>query len=82
MRENPTLRVEIAAHTDDIGSDAYNRLLSQRRAQSVVNFLIGNDISSQRFVSKGYGESQPLIPNDSEEGRARNRRVELIILAI
>ncbi|HEX9649399.1 MAG TPA: OmpA family protein [Cyclobacteriaceae bacterium] len=82
MRENPTLKVEIAAHTDDIGSDAYNRLLSQRRAQSVVNFLIGNDISSQRFVSKGYGESQPLIPNDSEEGRARNRRVELIILAI
>jgi len=82
MKENPTLKVEIAAYTDDIGSETYNALLSQRRAQSVVDFLAGNNIPSERFVSKGYGESQPLVPNTTEEGRAKNRRVELIILSI
>ena len=80
MKENPDLRVEIAAHTDDVGSEAYNLKLSEKRAQSVVEFLVDNQISPDRFVARGYGESQPVVPNDSEENRARNRRVELKIL--
>ncbi|HCX24323.1 MAG: hypothetical protein CMB80_13565 [Flammeovirgaceae bacterium] len=82
MEQNPDLRVEIAAHTDDVGSAAYNAALSDRRAQSVVRFLIENKIPEDRFVAKGYGESQPIVPNDSEENKAKNRRVVLKILGI
>lgn len=82
MNENPTLKVEVAAHTDDIGSDQYNKLLSNKRAQSVVTFLEENKIDPTRFDFKGYGESQPKVPNDSEENKAKNRRVELIVRAI
>ncbi len=82
MHNNPTLEVEIAAHTDDVGSGAYNKLLSERRAQSVVAFLIENEIADQRFQPVGYGEDQPLVPNDNDENRAKNRRVILKILAI
>jgi len=82
MNENPGLRVEISAHTDDVGSDAYNLKLSDQRAQSVVDYLIENEIDSERFVAKGYGESTPKVTNDSEENRALNRRVELKILGI
>lgn len=80
--ENPTLKVEIAAHTDDVGSDAYNQVLSQKRAQSVVDFLIGNNIISDRFMAKGYGEKAYKVPNTSEENRMVNRRVELKIIGI
>jgi len=82
MYSNPTLDVEIAAHTDDVGSDSYNRLLSERRAKSVVEFLIENEIINSRFVPKGYGEAQPLVANDTEGNRSKNRRVVLKILAI
>ncbi len=80
MKENPGLRVEIAAHTDDVGSAAFNLGLSNRRAQSVVDYLIDNQISPDKFVAKGYGEEAPLVPNDSDENRAKNRRVELKII--
>ena len=82
MHGNPTLDVEISAHTDDLGSAAYNKILSQRRAQSVVAFLIENEIKNNRFTPVGYGESEPLVPNSDDEGRAKNRRVVLKILAI
>ncbi len=82
MNENPSLKVEIAAHTDDVGSDQFNTILSDKRAQSVVDYLIDNRISSEKFIAKGYGESVPLVLNDSKENRARNRRVELKILDI
>ncbi|MGK7390669.1 MAG: OmpA family protein [Candidatus Cyclobacteriaceae bacterium M2_1C_046] len=82
MKENPSLQIEIAAHTDDVGSDQYNVLLSQKRAQSVVDYLMENRIEAERFVAKGYGESQPRVVNDTEENRAINRRVELIILGV
>lgn len=82
LNENPTLRVEIAAHTDDVGSDAYNQILSQKRAQSVVDFLITNNVIAQRFVAKGYGEKVSKVPNSSEENRLVNRRVELKIVGI
>ncbi len=82
MNENPTLKVEVAAHTDDIGSETYNQLLSQKRAKSVVDFLLQNKVNPDRFVAKGYGESQVKVPNDSDTNRAVNRRVELKILSI
>jgi len=82
LLENPTLKVEIAAHTDDIGSDTYNLVLSQKRAQSVVEFLRQNNISVQRFVAQGYGEKVAKVPNVSEENRLINRRVELKIIGI
>lgn len=82
MKENPKLKVEIAAHTDDVGSDEYNKSLSNKRAQSVVDYLIDNQISVDRFIARGYGESQPIVPNDSDENKAKNRRVELKVLSI
>lgn len=82
MKENPTLKIEIAAHTDDIGSDAYNKILSERRAKSVANILKEEKIDPTRFVALGKGESEPVFPNDSEENRAKNRRVVLKILGI
>lgn len=82
MKENPTLKVEIAAHTDDVGSANYNRVLSDKRAESVVQFLVENSISPDRFVAKGYGEETPKVPNDTDENRAENRRVELKILGV
>lgn len=82
MKQNPKLKVEINAHTDDVGSERYNLALSEKRAQSVVDFLIENKIKKDRFVANGLGESQPVVPNDSEENRARNRRVVLKIVEI
>jgi outer membrane protein OmpA-like peptidoglycan-associated protein len=80
--ENPTLKVEIAAHTDDIGSDVYNLVLSQKRAQSVVEFLKQNNVAQERFVAQGYGEKAFKVPNTTEENRLINRRVELKIIGI
>lgn len=82
MNENPTLKVEVAAHTDNVGSETYNELLSQKRAKSVVDFFLQSKVSPDRFIAKGYGESQVKVPNDSDANRATNRRVELKILSI
>ncbi|MCA6379132.1 MAG: OmpA family protein [Cytophagales bacterium] len=82
MKENPTLKVEIDAHTDDIGSDNYNLILSNKRAKSVMEYLTQNNIPVERFSAKGYGETQAKFKNDSDENRAKNRRVELKILSI
>ena len=82
MKENPSLRVEINAHSDDIGPANYNLVLSERRAQSVVRFMVENKVSSSRFTAQGLGESQPLVPNDTPENRAKNRRVVLKIISI
>ncbi|WP_420580129.1 OmpA family protein [Reichenbachiella sp.] len=82
MYANPTMAVEISAHTDDVGSASYNQLLSKRRAKSVVEFLQENEIEGERFTPVGYGEAQPLVANDTDEGRAKNRRVVLKILKI
>ena len=82
MNENPKLKVEISAHTDDVGSERFNTSLSDKRAQSVVDYLIDNSISIDRFVARGYGELQPLVANDDETSRAKNRRVELKVLSV
>jgi len=72
--------VEVEGHTDSEGDDAYNLALSQRRAESVVAYLAGKRLEAGRFVAKGYGETQPLAKNSSADGRAKNRRVQFIIL--
>ncbi len=80
MKKYPNIKVEIAGHTDSIGSEAYNLRLSQRRAEAVVKYLVSKGIDPSRLIAKGYGESQPIAPNDTEEGRALNRRVEFRII--
>jgi outer membrane protein OmpA-like peptidoglycan-associated protein len=82
MKDYPSLKVEISAHTDDIGSERYNQILSEKRAQSVVSYMKENEIETDRLVAKGYGELKPKFDNDSDENRAKNRRVELKILDI
>lgn len=82
LRENPNLKIEIAAHTDNVGNAAYNKVLSEKRAQSIVTYLIENNIPIESLVSNGYGFSRPLVPNNSEENRAVNRRVEFKILNV
>ena len=72
--------VEVAGHTDSMGSEAYNQGLSERRAQSVQDYLVSKGVKAQRLTAKGYGESMPVASNDTDAGRAENRRVELIVL--
>ncbi|ATX81340.1 OmpA family protein [Mariprofundus ferrinatatus] len=80
LNRRSEINVEVAAHTDSSGSDAYNQALSDRRAASVMDYLAGHGISTNRLSSKGYGESQPIVGNDTAEGRAKNRRVELRVM--
>jgi len=75
---NKTLIV-IAGHTDNVGSDENNQQLSQRRAESVGRYLSGRNVSGERMVITGYGESRPVTSNDSANGRSQNRRVELTL---
>ena len=81
MQENPNLKIEISGHTDNMGTEEYNINLSYARARAVVDYLITNGIDRERLVSKGYGESQPIETNDTEEGRQLNRRTEFKILS-
>lgn len=80
MIENPTYKMEIGAHTDSVGSDEFNLKLSDRRAKSIVTYIIGKGVVSSNLMAKGYGESRPYAPNSTAEGRALNRRVECKII--
>lgn len=80
LKENPSVRVEISGHTDNTGSPSYNVQLSEKRAQAVNNYLIENGVGAERLAPKGYGSQQPIAPNDSEEGRQKNRRIEFKII--
>lgn len=82
MEEHPAMVIEIVGHTDDVGNDAYNLSLSQRRAAMVLNYLKAKGIAPARLKSTGYGESKPKVPNDSPENQQRNRRVEFAILSL
>ena len=81
MNENKKLKIELRGHTDNKGSDDYNLKLSQKRIDSVKNYLVEHGINSDRLEAKGYGESQPTATNDTEEGRQLNRRIEFKILS-
>ena len=80
LEQNQDYKVEIRAHTDDKGGDTYNMKLSRLRANSVVEFLSDRAILSHRLVARGLGETEPLVPNDSDDNRSKNRRVEFKIL--
>ena len=83
LKTNPQIKIELSAHTDDVGTKAYNLKLSNKRASSVKNYLLNNDISEKQIVAKGYGEEKPAyLPFDIEENRAKNRRVELEVLEV
>jgi len=81
MTLNPTLHIEISGHTDNVGNIQSNQILSENRAKSVYQYLVSNKIDPSRLVYKGYGETQPIAPNDTEEGRSKNRRTEFKIIA-
>jgi OmpA-OmpF porin, OOP family len=86
LNANPTIKIEVSAHTDSKGTNEYNQRLSQRRAQSVVDYLVRKGIDKNRITAVGYGETQPVAPNtnedgsDNPEGREKNRRTEFKVL--
>ena len=77
----PTLKIEISGHTDNKSSAEYNLKLSENRAKAVLDYLVKNGITTDRLVAAGYGFSQPIAPNDTEEGRQTNRRTEFKVLS-
>ena len=81
FKEYPKSNILVEGHTDDSGSESYNLTLSKNRAQAVTSYLVNNGVSSGRFDTKWYGEAQPKYDNTTAEGRAKNRRVELAIVA-
>lgn len=81
MRDNPTLKIQINGHTDNVGKANDNMVLSNNRAQAVVKYLISKGIDPQRLSHKGFGSTQPIADNGTEAGRAQNRRTELKVVA-
>jgi OOP family OmpA-OmpF porin len=79
LKDNPSIHVEVGGHTDSIGSDGYNQRLSERRAKTVAEELTRDGISASRLTVRGYGERKPVADNATEAGRARNRRVEIVV---
>lgn len=79
LQENPQMTIEIAGHTDNVGSDADNKTLSAKRSAAVVNYLVAHGVAQSRLTSVGHGEEKPIGTNDTEQGRAMNRRVEFTI---
>jgi outer membrane protein OmpA-like peptidoglycan-associated protein len=80
LQKHERVVVEVAGHTDSVGSEKYNQGLSDRRANAVKDYLISKGVKASRLSARGYGESRPVASNDTDEGRAENRRVELIVL--
>jgi len=80
MKEHPKLKLEIRGHTDNIGDVKYNQKLSERRADAVAEYMIKNGISPERLKSVGFGETKPLVPNNSDIHRAKNRRTEFLFI--
>ncbi|MBM3415488.1 MAG: flagellar motor protein MotB [Bacteroidetes bacterium] len=81
LHENPSLKIEISGHTDNVGGPADNLTLSNNRAKAVVNYLISKNIAVSRLNSKGFGETRPVADNKTEEGRAQNRRTEMKVMS-
>ena len=79
LLENPTVTIRITGHTDNVGSDMANQILSEGRANSVRNDLIQRGVAAERITAEGKGEKEPVADNDTEEGRQLNRRVEFTI---
>ena len=80
LKEYPETNVVVAGHTDSVGKDEYNLGLSQRRAQAVTNYFKSKGLAANRFTTKWYGEKNPVASNDTPDGRAKNRRVNVVIV--
>jgi OOP family OmpA-OmpF porin len=78
LKDKPDMNVSVEGHTDSVGSDAYNQKLSERRAKTVRDYLASEGVASSRMTVVGWGEAKPVASNDTAEGRAENRRVEVI----
>lgn len=81
LNKYPDTDILIEGHTDDTGSDAYNMTLSKERSQNVASYLGAHEVLSARFSITGYGEEQPIVTNDTAEGRQKNRRVDIAVMA-
>jgi outer membrane protein OmpA-like peptidoglycan-associated protein len=77
LQKDPALKLEVQGHTDNVGDDAYNQTLSEARAKSVMAWLTAHGVAAARLSFKGFGKTMPVASNDSDEGRAKNRRVEI-----
>lgn len=80
LKTNPKLQIEIAGHTDNVGDRQLNKLLSQNRAKVIANYLANSGIPDERLQHRGYGDTKPVAPNDSEDNKRKNRRVEFVVL--
>jgi len=78
LKENPTLKISIEGHTDNVGSSAANKTLSENRAKAVMNAIISKGIAASRLTSTGWGQEKPVADNATDEGKAKNRRVEIV----
>src|SRR5207248_3551213 len=78
MQQNPALKLRVEGHTDNVGAAAANQTLSQKRAQSVVAWLTAHGVAATRLAAAGFGATKPGADNSTEDGRAKNRRVELV----
>jgi outer membrane protein OmpA-like peptidoglycan-associated protein len=79
LRDDPNVRITIIGFTDNIGSEDYNQRLSERRAQATADYLISQGVGASQILTRGLGESEPRASNDTEAGRAQNRRVEIYL---
>ena len=82
LKQYPDSLIDVYGHTDSTGSDAFNQTLSENRARTVANYMVTRGVSEARIRSRGYGETMPVADNTTEEGRAKNRRVEIKIVPI
>ncbi len=78
LQENPDLKLRVEGHTDNVGAAAANQTLSEKRAQAVVAWLVAHGVSASRLTATGFGATKPVADNSSEDGRSKNRRVELV----
>jgi len=81
LKKHPRVKVEIQGHTDSVGKAAYNLKLSQHRAETVLSYLVSDGVSADQLTAKGYGETQPVASNKTDDGRAKNRRVVMYVLS-
>ena len=81
LNDMSSLKIEISGHTDNVGNAAFNKTLSENRAKAVVDYLVKKGINQKRLTFVGYGFDQPIAPNDTEEGRQKNRRTEFKVVS-